>query len=213
MFIKMSDEKVWKEDGEPASYIALTNKVEKMQKENKRLGDRLKSFKTKPPPESTPSDTQLTKHTRGTHSFVSNGFPKTCPIVNKEAYGGKNRAWMWDNVAKHVIGPDGKGYTWCSKRHGSGCYMPYPHDCDAWLAKKKQAKLEHEERKERRSKFDRDSSQSGKSGEQNGSQAKKRKLVAREKVVSSLTTHTNLDPEQLEKVADLTLEAADSLKD
>ena len=183
-----------------------------MERDNKLRGEPLKLLKpkTKPPPESTPSDTQLSKHTHGTHSFVSNGFPKTCPIVNKEAYGGKNRAWMWDKVGQHVIGPDGKGYTFCSKRHGSGCYMPYPHDCDAWLAKKKQAKLEHEER---RSKFDRDSSRSGTSGEQTGSQAKKRKLIAREKVVSSLTTHTNLDPEHLEKVADLALEAADLLKD
>ena len=207
LFIKMSDDGEWKQDDGPVTFAALTSKMQKMEQDNKKLGEKLNALKSskKPTKPTKPANSSL-KTTFGTHSFVANGFPKTCPIISKDTPE-KSRMWLYNKVGQFIIGPDGKGYVFCSKRHGdTGQYMPYPHDCDKWYAKRQQFK-------NRRGKTDRDPKSSEASGAGNDATAKKRKLVAREKLVSSLTTYTNLDAENLEKIAELALEEAESLKE
>ncbi|EJK76416.1 hypothetical protein THAOC_01821, partial [Thalassiosira oceanica] len=76
-------------------------------------------------------------------------------------------------------------------RNGKGQYMPFPHNCDEWYAKKQ----------EKKSKKPRTDNVPPESGAEAETETKKRRLAAKSKLVSALTTTTNLDPEAIEAIS------------
>lgn len=69
--------------------------------------------------------------------------------------------------------------------------MPFPHNCDEWYAKKQ----------EKKSKKPRTDNVPPESGAEAETETKKRRLAAKSKLVSALTTTTNLDPEAIEAIS------------
>ena len=76
-------------------------------------------------------------------------------LGDKKAQVKKISEWQFKKTSQYSNHPiTGAKHVWCDD-HGSGCYMPHPHDHSAWKKRKDELRQERESNKKtRRSKRD-----------------------------------------------------------
>ena len=97
----------------------------------------------------------------------------------------------------------GKKYDWC-KHHGTGMYMPAPHDHTAWKKRKAEKKQAWEARRQKRDK-------KGPSADAGGSSKMPDKLTLSKNLRASLVTRFQMSATDADKVSDEAY--AESLKE
>ena len=122
----------------------------------------------------------------------------------------KVSAWRYKKTSHYSNNPvTGEKHVWCDD-HGSGCYMPHPHDHSAWKKRKEEKQAERESYKKAR-RGQRDANPKPKKEDKDDSDKSSRPttLQLKDSIKSVLVTDAFASQADAERMSDLILTKAD----